>query len=104
MKTHILTKLTFFKTNLSVFGETHGRPLNTIKKTFSGNMLYYFLMLIKNTFFIILRLVHKKLPLLFSNVFSRYNTYLIERKKGLFLDVHLITRFFEGQNRYGQQK
>ena len=49
----------FAEKSFSVFGETHKRPLNTIK-IFFGKMFYFF-MLMKNTFFIILRFFSQKL-------------------------------------------
>ena len=48
---------------------------------------------------------HKNLLVLFKNVFSQYNTSLIECKKGPFLDINIKkTRFCEGQKPRSQQK
>ena len=41
---------TFCQKSLSVFGETHGRLLNTLKLVLA-NVLLFFFTLIKNTFF-----------------------------------------------------
>ena len=42
--------------------------------------------------------------ILSKNVLSNLNTFSIECNKGLFLDVNIITRFFDGHTRQSPQK
>ena len=86
-----------------MFGVAHVRHLNT-QNFFLANVYEYFLLLRKNSFPSFQDFFPKNMLVLSQNVFSNYNTFLIECSEGPFLDVNLKTMFFEGQEPQSQQQ
>ena len=74
------------------------------KKTIFSAKCFFFFTLMKNIFLSFKDFFHKKNVDLVKMCVFKLEYIKIECNDGLFLDVNLKTRFFEGQNRQSQQK